>query len=568
MGLCCLNVEGLSREKLTYDLKELFEKHDILGFVETWTNPEKKDALGMRGWDLYTKFNQRPRNRGRFPGGVAVYVKQSLQNMIDEIETHMENVIILCYEYSYTKIAVFFLYNPPPASAYCSPSFFDELESEVLKLQDDGYEVLILGDLNARVGEAEDVVDATPYIDSIEYEYATNVDEESWATIIPKRNNMDKVINPNGLKLTDALRTVGACILNGRCTPDLEGEYTFLSYNGSSTIDLGICSLPLYHMVKSFEVLDNSGLSKHSPISLQMSLPCATDSQPKEMQTRLVNGMTVKRYTWSQEKARYFLRRFQNFFGGIFLLCSLSLIAGKTEEAVKKLTSFMQMCATSMLPTHRKTHNNQANSDRPKWWTHSCTHTKARYMAAQRKMRHKRNEKTTAEYNRAKRLYRATRREAQTLFQNEKREHIMNLKNEHDTRSFWKCIKKYVKPNTNVANNIHANDWIVHYKEQLSPGDPLARPEWEVEEYTEDEPNIEIMDDPFTSEEVLLSIKSLRNGKAPGVEGIAAEFYKNTGQWLAALLAAIFQKIYDLGTYPADWATALIYPIYKKRQQQ
>ena len=67
----------------------------------------------------------------------------------------------------------------------------------------------------------------------------------------------------------------------------------------------------------------------------------------------------------------------------------------------------------------------------------------------------------------------------------------------------------------------------------------------------------------FTQDEILLGIKQLKHGKAPGVDGILNEYIKNTKDLLLPPLEKLFNIILQKGVIPDEWAEGAITPIYK-----
>ena len=85
----------------------------------------------------------------------------------------------------------------------------------------------ILGDFNARVGINE------PYINSENGNSEYENDKEE----VRKRESKDKVMNMQGKKLLELCSNRNLYMLNGAVNGDWNGEYTYVSKNGSSVID-------------------------------------------------------------------------------------------------------------------------------------------------------------------------------------------------------------------------------------------------------------------------------------------------------------------------------------------
>ena len=71
--------------------------------------------------------------------------------------------------------------------------------------------------------------------------------------------------------------------------------------------------------------------------------------------------------------------------------------------------------------------------------------------------------------------------------------------------------------------------------------------------------------DPPTLEEVLVSIKQLTSGKAPGADGIPPDVYKHGGITIAEELLKLFKAIWVEGEVPQDFKDADIIHLYKNK---
>ena len=69
---------------------------------------------------------------------------------------------------------------------------------------------------------------------------------------------------------------------------------------------------------------------------------------------------------------------------------------------------------------------------------------------------------------------------------------------------------------------------------------------------------------PRSIEEIRKAIRRLKNNKAPGTDGIAAELVKNGVARLENEIHQIVTEVWDNESMPCDWNLGIIYPIYKK----
>ena len=68
----------------------------------------------------------------------------------------------------------------------------------------------------------------------------------------------------------------------------------------------------------------------------------------------------------------------------------------------------------------------------------------------------------------------------------------------------------------------------------------------------------------ITPDEVLLSLRKLKNKKAPWIDGIPAEFLKAVEKELIDPLTLLFNYIMQAGKYPSVWCEGMINPLHKK----
>ena len=75
---------------------------------------------------------------------------------------------------------------------------------------------------------------------------------------------------------------------------------------------------------------------------------------------------------------------------------------------------------------------------------------------------------------------------------------------------------------------------------------------------TQNQEEIEIMNNPITSTEIEAVIKNLSKNKRPGPDGPTEEFYQTFREELMPILLRLFQKIAEKGTLPNSFYEATI----------
>jgi hypothetical protein len=126
---------------------------------------------------------------------------------------------------------------------------------------------LIIGDLNARVGDKSEFIEnETGPADSLQNVFPDNYNEDKYL----HRNCIDKVCNTQvqgllNLCVASQLRIFNGCFIGHF----LENVTCYKSY-GASTVDYALVDLDLIKSINYFEVNNATYLSDHSQISVHL----------------------------------------------------------------------------------------------------------------------------------------------------------------------------------------------------------------------------------------------------------------------------------------------------------
>lgn len=71
----------------------------------------------------------------------------------------------------------------------------------------------------------------------------------------------------------------------------------------------------------------------------------------------------------------------------------------------------------------------------------------------------------------------------------------------------------------------------------------------------------------FTADDLLTIIAALRNGKAPGLDGVTNIMLKRLPPTAQAALIKIFNRSYQLGYWPTQFKTSIVIPVHKKGKE-
>ena len=238
------------------DVQNIIKKYNIIGFTETHTSNDI--TLSLPGFSVpFTKNRPKIGSQKKLSGGIAVFVKDYLidSKSICQVQTNNQNVIWLKLKKEKFNegedifIGTFYL-SPENYETNKKLNKKEDLEREIFKFASKG-KIVLQGDFNARCSNLQDAVIFSKYFSENNdiIDIPTNSDPN-----IPKRNSSDTVSNTTGKKLIDLCIMSDLNIVNGRKNGDLFGEKTCFRWNGSSLIDLVICSSSLFTTISYLQV--------------------------------------------------------------------------------------------------------------------------------------------------------------------------------------------------------------------------------------------------------------------------------------------------------------------------
>ncbi len=144
---------------------------------------------------------------------------------------------------------------------------------------------------------------------------------------------------------------------------------------------------------------------------------------------------------------------------------------------------------------------------------------------------------------------------------------IIALENK-DPKQFWAHIKRLTKKRSNKCS-ISASKWYNYFRGLLNVNPEIidqsfldyvkcSLPTIEANSQIDEDLNEKI-----SKEEVVKTVKSLKNAKAAGPDRITNEMIKNAGSPFYSLLTGFYNRILSSGTYPKAWKMSIISTIYK-----
>ena len=286
------------------DVQNIIKNYDIIGFTETHTSNDI--TLSLPGFSVpFTKNRPKIGSQKKLSGGIAVFVKDYLidSKSICQVQTNNQNVIWLKLKKEKFNegedifIGTFYL-SPENYETNKKLNYMEDLEREIFKFASKG-KIVLQGDFNARCSNLQDAVIFSKYFSENNdiIDIPTNSDPN-----IPKRNSSDTVSNTRGKKLIDLCIMSDLNIVNGRKNGDLFGEKTCFRWNGSSLIDLVICSSSLFTTISYLQVGEFlPWLTDHCPVSFSLNVNIMV-MQSTKIKLSEVPG----KFLWDTEATKHF----------------------------------------------------------------------------------------------------------------------------------------------------------------------------------------------------------------------------------------------------------------------
>ena len=156
-----INVNFL-RKKLDFpDFIDYLQNYDIISFAET--KLDEYDQLDIPGFNS-PYLNNRVTKSNVNSDGIVVALKSRIENLFQKDDSHTSETALWFEEKhkflrSQNKAMFGFVYIPPNQSKYYDNNSFDQLEGDIINFQNSGYNVVLLGDFNARTKTSIDYVE-------------------------------------------------------------------------------------------------------------------------------------------------------------------------------------------------------------------------------------------------------------------------------------------------------------------------------------------------------------------------------------------------------------------------
>ena len=221
----CWNLNGIFRRingfrynKLDNEYcSRLLQSHHIFGITESHHLSTEIHELHQSGYTCYNACRPKSMKKGnKVSGGLAVFIRDDIRQGVQKVPRGgSENICLkLRKDFFSLRNDIYLVFS------YCAPSnsevirragidVYDDLTSLLSECNTKG-DLLVTGDLNARVGQLSDYIaeECNQYIPTPHEFYET----DTVATY--ERNSMDTQVNSNGRKMIELCKSIPLRTLN------------------------------------------------------------------------------------------------------------------------------------------------------------------------------------------------------------------------------------------------------------------------------------------------------------------------------------------------------------------
>jgi len=444
---------------------------------------------------------------GRSCGGILVGTKKHIKIKTSQKQPNQISITIPDSLNSQKLLTLTFMYINPT----CDPAKAIEQSCH-----DNNHDIstLFLGDFNCRIGTHNSDIPLIPNL---------------------TRSSKDLTVNSKGRKFLDICTENDLIILNGRTPGDEDGNYTHISTNGSSVLDLAICNATMLKQIKELNIL-HWHHSDHFPIQIKTIENHPIHKQPN----RSYNCIK-----WTESKRKIFQKKLHE-----------SVEDNKPKDLQQFSTQITKVAEDLQLI--QKKFFTQPLTRSP-WNNEDIKATKKQIRSALTKIKTSQaiTETVKSNYLQLKYSYNKMTRDAKKKYYHGLQNQITTAKTPND---FWTALQTFRNKKAPITDKeITKKEWSQHFSSiYKSEGTPS---------YNQPDNKIQIdeLDKPFTLSELNTVLHSLKNKKASGKDGIPNEVWKSLTLFNKSLLLSILNNIYESANIPKEWTEVLITPIYKKQ---
>lgn len=515
--------EELIEEMVKYKL-------EVLGASETKVKGNGAKAVGD-GMCVYSGVQE-----GRAKAGVAVFLSKEMSRCMREWKCVSERIVRVRLRIEGEWVTVIQVYAPTEDSKdEVKEGFYEQLQETVKEVQKRD-KLIVMGDLNARVGNNAKV----------------------WREVIGKQGEV--VENGNGKRLLQFCAENDMVVTNTWFQHKDIHKFTWecRGRNQRSIIDYFLVRREMRCQVRDVKVVRGAEIGSDHYLLLMVIKLKTKGQKPRERKTGgvsiRVEKLKDKEVRWMFEaklRSKYFNRTARQIGGQ-----TVEVAWNELKEGV--LRSAVEVCGMSRKRSGRR---------RTAWWSKEVQDAVKAKKAAYKRLLNQGSEEAKLAYNEAK-------KEAKSRVKKAKNDEWIRLgeQMEKDAKGMQRRFWSRIRPKgMETATHIRGLDgelksgaealsrWREHFDNLLNGNAGQG-----TEEVGRDGTEGQVEEGEIEVEEVKRAVRKLKSGKAGGVCGIQVEMVKAGGFTMVQWLKEVFEVAWKCGKTPNEWREAIIVPIHKK----
>ena len=534
LSLGTLNVRGCNMSEKKCMIVDMFKerKLDVLALCET-----KVKGRGVLEWEgqhvIVSGVNERCIARE----GVALILTGRLWGRVVEYKSVSSRLVWVKLKFGRENLIIISVYGPGMEKSENERDRFWDCLNDCLR-NFEGERVVVLGDMNAKVGDRE--------IDGITGKFG-----------VPG-------VNENGEKLVEMCAERDLIVGNTWFQKKMIHKYTWVRDNGEerSLIDYVLVDKQMKKRLLDVTVYRGAagGMSDHYLVEAKVVVKGYDSRESREAENRRI----VRVSELEKEAVR---ERYKCMIGAAWASVENTRIEN-VEEEWDKFKSCVMTCAENTCGYKRVGRMNKRSA----WWDDEM-----REMVKEKRRLFEayvisRGGREREDYRRKNHEVKRRVKEKKRMV-DEKLGERLSKNFRENKKMFWKEVNSQSKVKEQMDMRIKDIDG-----NMVTEKNDVKR-RWR--EYFEDLLNVdngrvaelmdarirvdgnERMEMEVTVEDVRKAVKKLKKGKAPGVDGITSEMLCSGGSCVLEWLARVCKTCLIEGRVPRDWKRAIVVPLYK-----
>ncbi|CAI5791734.1 Hypothetical predicted protein [Podarcis lilfordi] len=484
-------------------------------------------------------------NGGRPKGGLTIGISLKLRAKLSLVHALPPYAITGLISGGNFSLLVTNVYFPPGGLAADLTSRWESLEDFLLScyLKYPNVPSITGGDFNARIASNREAL--------IKSKWWVDPGAQTYDLVyIPTRISKDVKVNKAGVMLYQMALRLNLIILNGRCPPDIPGEFTHLGLKSNSVLDYVLVSRDLFLNVTSFKI-DNAQFSDHLPLTTKLCVDWHLLERSHPIPVIVEPSTKIKGIRWSPALAHSYTDFIREKFPGE--QPDVGIVPRDPITCMNFFSCLIEVLTRFFTSPSYGVKNDYFKFGAP-WFNSACKLARLHLHTIYNDYKLSGALALPPSYSLAKKAYKQAQKSAKREWHLNRWQTIISTSKSHNSRKFWSLIKgRNTKYPLTV---IPAPTWEQFLRKYFSVAEAPAthwRPSNPLPVWHNTDPA-----------EILELIAELKTGKAPGPDLVPVEAIKLHSAWWAGILAKTFDAINATGLIPGTWKEAIIIPIYKK----